>query len=198
MTHYGYMRVSTEEQKNDLQYDALIAAGCEPEHIFADKITGAATKKEELDKLLSLLDHGDTLHVWKLDRLGRKAAYLFDLVENLQKRGVKFVSLRDHMDTSTPTGWAMFQMMGVFAELERNTIRERTKEGVAAFRARNGGKWGRRSKVSEEDAETMVELSSDGMSIREIERRMPYSRSTIQRILASVFEMGDDGAPDLL
>ena len=179
---YGYMRVSTEEQKNDLQEDALKSAGCE--RIFADKISGSSTKRPELDILLTLLEPGDVLIVWKLDRLGRKASHLYDLVENLGQRNIHFKSLRDSFDTSTPAGWAMFQMMGVFAELERNTIRQRTKEGVAAARKRRkNANWGRETIVAEQDRARIVEMKADGCSIRAIAKDMPYSRSTVQRVL---------------
>lgn len=179
---YGYMRVSTEDQKNDMQEDALKGAGCE--YIFADTISGSTTKRPELDKLLKVISPGDTLIVWKLDRLGRKASHLYELVENLNTENIHFISLRDQFDTSTPAGWAMFQMMGVFAELERNTIRQRTKEGIAASRARGEGSWGRKTEVTERHLSRMLALQAQGKSLREIAKQTPYSHSTVRRALS--------------
>lgn len=184
MTTYGYMRVSTEEQNHDLQEDALRKAGCTK--IFADTICGASTSRPQLDVLLAEIGPGDALKVWKIDRLGRQATHLYSMVEDLMVRGITFTSLTEGMDTTTKTGWAMFQMMGVFAELERNTIRERTKEGIAVARARssNPKQWGRRTTMTQEDCTRILRMHTQGDTISTIAAHFPqYSRSSVGRLV---------------
>jgi len=141
----GYARVSTDEQNPDLQIDALKAAGCE--RIFTDKASGANAKRSEMTKCLKVLAVGDTLIVWKLDRLGRSLHSLIGLLDELTVREVAFQSLTEAIDTTTPTGRAMWQMVGILAELERSLIQERTKAGRAAAVAR-GVKMGRKAKLT--------------------------------------------------
>ena len=128
---YGYARVSTDDQTPALQLAALKKAGCKT--IFKDDgLSGATTKRPALLRCLKKLEHGDTLTVWKLDRLGRSLRDLITMLDDLKHRGVKFRSLREAIDTETPTGRAMWQMIGVLAELERSLISERTRAGVKA------------------------------------------------------------------
>jgi DNA invertase Pin-like site-specific DNA recombinase len=126
----GYARVSTEDQNPDLQLTALKAAECE--RIFTDTATGANVKRPELAKCLKALNKWDTLAVWKLDRLGRSLHDLINLLDDLKSRGVAFQSVTEAIDTTTPTGRAMWQMVGILAELERSLIQGRTKAGRAA------------------------------------------------------------------
>ena len=121
----GYVRVSTNDQNTDLQRNALNCAGCEL--IFEDKISGTKSERPGLKKLLRTLSAGDTLVVWKLDRLGRSMRHLVILVEELRERGVNFRSLTDAIDASTPMGRFFFHVMGALAEMERELIVERTK-----------------------------------------------------------------------
>ncbi len=130
----GYARVSTEDQKLDLQKDALVSAGCD--RIFEDRASGARTERPGLREALSHLRPGDTLVIWKLDRLGRTTHQLVGLLEQFEQDGVKLRSLQDGIDPSTSMGKAMLQIGAVFAEMERNLIRERTRAGLAAARAR--------------------------------------------------------------
>ncbi len=125
----GYARVSTDEQNPDLQLAALKTAGCQ--RVFTDKATGAHVKRPELTKCLKTLNEG-TLTVWKLDRLGRSLRDLIGLLDDLKARGVAFRSLTEAIDTTTPTGRAMWQMVGILAELERSLIQERTTAGRLA------------------------------------------------------------------
>src|SRR5499433_4467497 len=118
----GYCRVSTDDQNPDLQLTALKRAGCK--QIFTDKATGAHVKRPELAKCLKALKSGDTLIVWKLDRLGRSLRDLIGLLDDLKTRGVVFRSLTESIDTATSTGRAMWQMVGILAELERSLIQE--------------------------------------------------------------------------
>ncbi len=128
----GYARVSTQDQHLDLQRDALKAAGCEKVH--EDRASGAKTERPGLETALEALRPGDTLVVWRLDRLGRTLPHLIHTVSQLQERGVGFKSLTEAIDTTSSTGNLVFHIFGAIAEFERNLIRERTQAGLAAAR----------------------------------------------------------------
>lgn len=141
MTHIGYARVSTAEQNTEAQERALTEAGCDT--IYTDQgVSGAKTSRPGLDGALAALQPGDTLVIWKLDRLGRSLKHLLSIVEGLAEQGVNFQSLTDGFDTSTAGGKMVFSVMGAMAEYERNLIRERTLEGLktAKLKGRTGGK----------------------------------------------------------
>ena len=123
----GYVRVSTNDQNTALQRNALVSAGCE--QIFEDKISGTKAERPGLKRLLRTLSEGDTLVVWKLDRLGRSMRHLVTMIEELRNRGVNFRSLKDSIDTSTPMGRFFFHVMGALAEMERELIVERADPG---------------------------------------------------------------------
>ena len=126
---YGYTRVSKDDQTPALQLAALKKAGCKT--VFKDDgLSGATTKRPTLLRCLKKLEPGDTLIVWKLDCLGRSLRNLITMLDELKQRGVKFRSLTEHIDTDTPTGRAMWQMIGLLAELERSLVSERTRVGV--------------------------------------------------------------------
>ena len=143
----GYVRVSTNEQNTALQRNALESAGCEL--IFEDKISGKTSERPGLKKVLKTLTAGDTLVVWKLDRLGRSMRHLVTLIEELRVSGINFRSLTDSIDTSTPMGRFFFHVMGALAEMERELIVERTRAGLAAAREQ-GRVGGRRPKLTPE------------------------------------------------
>ena len=176
----GYCRVSTDDQNPDLQLAALKRAGCR--RIFTDKATGAHVKRPELVKCLKALDAGDTLIVWKLDRLGRSLRDLIALLDDLKARGVAFRSLTEAIDTATATGRAMWQMVGILAELERSLIQERTKAGRAAAVAR-GVKMGRKPKLSPQQVAHARKLLEQGEDRRDIARLLKVSWRTIERAL---------------
>jgi DNA invertase Pin-like site-specific DNA recombinase len=136
----GYARISTHEQNLDLQEDALKAAGCKK--VYTDKTGGAKSERPGLEKALADARPGDTLVVWKLDRLGRSLKHLIETVTDLSHRGVGFKSLQENIDTTTSGGKLVFHVFGALAEFERDIIRERTLAGLAAARAR-GRKGGR-------------------------------------------------------
>ena len=140
MALIGYARVSTQDQNLHLQKDALTKAGCEK--IFTDTISGSTQERKGLDEALSFLRSGDTLVVWKLDRLGRTMKHLIDTVTQLKDKGIGFKSLTENIDTTTPGGKLIFHVFGSLAEFERDLIRERTQAGLLAARARgrNGGR----------------------------------------------------------
>ena len=135
----GYARVSTDEQTLDLQLDALKAAGCA--QIFTDRVSGARADRPGLTNALGHLRDGDTLVVWRLDRLGRSLPHLIETVTGLADRGVGFKSLTESIDTTNTGGRLIFHIFGALAEFERDLIRERTRAGLTAARARgrNGG-----------------------------------------------------------
>src|SRR5213082_3355798 len=143
--HIGYARVSTTEQNLDLQRDALRKAGVSANHIYTDTITGTKEKRPGLEQALSHLREGDTLIVWRLDRLGRSLTHLIETITTLNKRKIGFKSLTESLDTTTSNGRLIFNIFASLAEFERDLIRERTKAGLQAARAR--GRVGGRPKV---------------------------------------------------
>lgn len=155
----GYVRVSTNDQNTALQRNALECSGCEL--IFEDKISGKTAERPGLKKLLRVLSEGDTLVVWKLDRLGRSMRNLVTLIEELRQRKVNFRSLTDSIDTSTPMGRFFFHVMGALAEMERELIVERTRAGLAAARA-EGRIGGRRPKLTQEQWQQAGRLIAAG------------------------------------
>jgi DNA invertase Pin-like site-specific DNA recombinase len=176
----GYARVSTDEQNPDLQLAALRAAGCEK--IFTDKASGGSVKRSELVKCLKALVAGDTLTVWKLDRLGRSLHDLIGLLDDLKERKVAFLSLTESIDTATPTGRAMWQMVGILAELERSLIQERTKAGRAAAVSR-GVKMGRKAKITPQQVAHARKLFDQGEHHDTIAKSLGVSRRTLYRAL---------------
>ncbi|MDM2923984.1 MULTISPECIES: recombinase family protein [Citrobacter] len=161
----GYVRVSTNDQNTALQRNALESAGCEL--IFEDKISGKVSDRPGLKKVLRTLSEGDTLVVWKLDRLGRSMRHLVGLVEELREKGVNFRSLTDSIDTSTPMGRFFFHVMGALAEMERELIVERTRAGLAAART-EGRIGGRRPKFSDDEWAQMGRLIKSGMDRKQV------------------------------
>ena len=178
----GYARVSTDDQNPDLQLAALRLEGCE--RIFTDKATGAHVKRPALAKCLKILKDGDTLIVWKLDRLGRSLRDLITLLDDLKGRGVAFRSLTEAIDTATPTGRAMWQMVGILAELERSLIQERTKAGRAAARAR-GVKMGRKPILTAGQVAHARKLVRQGEHPKDVAKLLGVSRRTVYRALSN-------------
>lgn len=179
----GYARVSTNEQDLALQLDELKKAGCK--FIFSDKVSGAKAHRGGLEKCIASLEEGDTLLVWRLDRLGRSMSHLVSIVENLRERGIHFKSLHDGIiDTTTASGELIFHIFAALAQFERTLIQERTRAGLKAARAR--GKKGGRKPLSAHNpkvrmAKTMHKDKS--MSIPEICSTLGISRATFYRYL---------------
>lgn len=173
----GYARVSTAAQNEALQSDALNREGCE--RLYVDRCSGARASRPELDRMLDALRAGDTVVVWKLDRLGRSVGNLVDLMNRFQRMGVNFRSVTERMDTATPGGVLIFNVFASMAQFERDLIRERTHAGLAAARAR-GRKGGRPSKLSDKDKRRVRELgASRALTIREIADKYQVSRQTV-------------------
>ena len=178
--HIGYVRVSTDEQNLDWQRAALQRVGCP--RLFTDRATGAHTQRPELTQCLKALAAGDTLTVWKLDRLGRSLRDLIGLLDDLKARGVAFRSLTEALDTTTPTGRAMWQMVGILAELERSLIQERTQAGRSAAVAR-GVKMGRKPKLSPQQVAHARTLIGQGEPHDTVAQSLHVSRRTLYRAL---------------
>jgi len=175
----GYARVSTIDQNLNLQTDALERAGCEK--IFTDTASGALDSRKGLIDAIEFCREGDSLVVWKLDRLGRSLKHLIETVNWLQAKGIGFVSLRESVDTTTSGGKLVFHVFGALAEFERELIRERTRAGLQAARAR-GKLGGRPRKLSSIQIEMARKLMKDpSNSIKEICATLKISRATLYR-----------------
>ena len=182
---YGYARISTIDQNPDMQLKALQRAGVDKKNIFKDERTGATTNRPALLRCLKKLDSGDTLIVWKLDRLARSLRDLVNIVEDFQTRGVAFRSLTEEINTSTPGGKLTFHIFAALAEFERGLIIERTREGLKAARAR-GVKSGPPPKVTAQQKAHARKLIDAGEHSREqIADILKVSRSTLYRALAA-------------
>ena len=175
----GYARVSTDEQTLSLQLDALQAASCE--NIFSDEgISGATRDRPGLNDALSTIDKGDTLVVWKLDRLGRSLPHLLELITSLGEKGIGFQSLSEQIDTSSAGGRLVFHIMGALAEFEQSLISERTKAGMKAAK-RRGIHVGRPQTLSGERLQHMKELLDRGYSKRRVATLLKVSPNTVGR-----------------
>jgi DNA invertase Pin-like site-specific DNA recombinase len=179
----GYARVSTEEQNLDLQTDALKKAGCE--RVFADKVSGAKSERKGLNAALEMLRPGDVLMVWRLDRLGRSLKHLIELIGELEQNGVGFRSLTENIDTTTTGGKLVFHLFGALAEFEKNLIRERTKAGLVAARAR-GRKGGRKPVMDEKKIRQAQALMVDSQNtITDICKTLGVGRTSFYKYVKS-------------
>jgi len=177
----GYARVSPAEQNTDLQTDELRSAGCD--EVFVDHASGVLDRRPELDKVLERLRPGDTLVVWRLDRLGRSLRHLIDTVTALDERGVGFCSLRESIDTTTAGGRLVFHLFGALAQFEREIIRDRTMAGLSAARAR-GRNGGRPSKLSADQGRAARRLYDEREhTVEQIGSIFGVSRTSIYRAL---------------
>lgn len=175
----GYARVSTLEQNLDLQVDALEKEGCEK--IISDRISGSVAERKGLMKIKEDLRKGDTLIVWRLDRLGRSLKDLIKWVEWFDENEIGFKSLQESIDTSTSTGKLVFHMFGALAEFERNLIYERTRAGVEAARAR-GRQGGRPQKLTQDKRQLVVDLyQGKKHSIKQICEMVGISKPTLYK-----------------
>jgi DNA invertase Pin-like site-specific DNA recombinase len=178
---YGYAHVSTDDQTPALQLAALKKAGCKT--IFKDEgVSGTISNRPALSRCIKKLEPGDTLVVWKLDRLGRSLRDLILLLDDLKQRDVKFRSVTESIDTDTPTGRAMWMMIGLLAELERSLIIERTPEGIRVARA-NGVKFGRKPKLTRQQITHAARLIDEGQSHEDVASLFQIDRSTLYRAL---------------
>ena len=177
----GYARVSTLEQNAELQRDALDAAGCW--RVFTDQVSGVKESRPELDRMLGQVRAGDTVVVWRLDRLGRSLRHLIEVVEDLSRQGVGFRSVTESIDTTTSGGRLIFHVFGALAEFERDLIRERTLAGLESARAR--GRMGGRPTVMTKDKTTAARrmYGQQDLSVAQIAEVLQVSRSSVYRAL---------------
>ncbi len=180
----GYARVSTQDQTLNLQKDALEKIGCAK--IFTDVISGATTERQGLDEALAYVREGDTLVVWRLDRLGRSLKHLIETITNLSNRKIGFKSIQENIDTTTSGGKLIFHIFGALAEFERDIIRERINAGLQAVRAR--GRLGGRPKAKTLDTSKKVSLAQSlyddkNNTIDEICKTLNISRATLYRYI---------------
>lgn len=178
----GYARVSTGLQNLDLQLDALEKYGCKK--IFHDKISGTKKERSGLKTALSYARPGDTIVVWRLDRLGRNIRDLIEIVNKLNEQEICFHSIQENltMDKSNPTGQLIFHLFAAFADFERNLINERTSAGRIAAKAR-GRLGGRPQKLTQKDIEMIKALINNGTTIKDVAKKWGVSRTTIYRYL---------------
>jgi DNA invertase Pin-like site-specific DNA recombinase len=176
----GYARVSTPDQKLLLQHDALERAGCE--RVFDDQASGARTDRPGLGEALAYLRTGDTLVVWKLDRLGRSMGHLIEKIGELAARGIGFRSLTENIDTTTPGGMLVFNIFGSLAQFERDLIRERTQAGLRAARER-GSKGGRRPVVTPDKLRKARAHIAAGLTVREAAARLKIGKTALYKAL---------------
>jgi len=174
----GYARVSTLDQNLDLQIDALTKAGCQ--RLFDDKMSGSRAERPGLANALEMLREGDTLVVWKLDRLGRSVKHLVDMVGQLHQQGVHFKSLTDAIDTGTPSGRFFFHVMASLAEMERELTGERTRAGLEVAR-QLGRKGGRKRKMTDSKIESARKLLVSGVPPRDVAKNLGVSVPTLYR-----------------
>lgn len=177
----GYARVSTIEQSPDLQVDALTAAGAV--RVFVDRASGAKRERPELTRCLEHLDAGDTLAVWRIDRLGRSVPDLVGIVNELGERGVEFRSLTEGIDTRTAGGELVFTIFAAVAQMERRLIQERTLAGLDAARAR-GRRGGRPRALTDAQVAAARELRAQGRTVAEVAEVFKAPRTTMGRYLA--------------
>src|SRR2546421_2187840 len=178
----GYARVSTQDQTLNLQKDALEKIGCTK--IFTDTASGTQTERKGLEEAIDFLRAGDSLVVWRLDRLGRSLKHLIEVITALEKRGIGFKSIQESIDTTTSGGKLVFHIFGALAEFERDIIKERTQAGLQAARAR-GRKGGRpKSLTGKKTAMAQALYNDKNNTVDEICKTLNISRATLYRYLS--------------
>ena len=180
----GYARVSTQDQNLEMQLDALGKAGCEK--VFQEKASGMKSDRPQLAAMQQVLREGDVIYIYKLDRLGRSLNHLLELTSDFEKRGIGLVSINDHIDTTTAQGRLIFNIFASLAEFERDLIRERTRSGLEAARAR-GRKGGRTRGISKEAEKTAMLAQTlyneRKLGVNEIAADLKISKMTLYKYL---------------
>lgn len=174
----GYIRVSTQNQTTSLQKDALLKYNIDERNIYEDKISGSSKSRPGLDKALEYLKEGDTLVVWKLDRLGRSLTHLISIITELKSKNISFISLTEGMDTTTASGELFFHIFGALAQFEKNLIQERVKEGLKAAKQR-GRVGGRPRAIDDEKLAIILQSLNNGMTKAVACRAFDVKRSTL-------------------
>lgn len=179
---FGYARVSTQDQKLDLQIDELLKNGVSEKNIFTEKVTGTKKDRPDLQEMIKRLREGDTVVVWKLDRIGRSTKHLVDLMNYFNEHNINFISIKDNIDTSTAMGKFIFTIFAGLAEFERDMTSERTKAGLESARAR-GRKGGRPPKNPKSIERALQLYDSKNWAISEIEKMTGISKATLYRYI---------------
>ena len=182
MALIAYIRVSSVGQSLEVQRDKMIAFGVQPDHIFEEKRSGVDANRPALKDALRFARKGDTFVISRIDRLARSATDLLSIVKELQNRGVDLHVLDQSIDTSTPAGRAMLQMLAIFAEFETAIRAERQMDGIAKAKA-DGKKFGRKAKATDDVTADIRRMRDDGLLIREIMTKTGLSKATIYRAL---------------
>lgn len=190
----GYARVSTQLQDNASQIDALKKAGCEM--IFEEKISGGRWERPKLQELLNYIRKGDTIVVWKLDRLSRSLKDLLFIMEQIESKGGGFKSVTENIDTTTSAGKMMMQMVGVFAEFERNMLKERTRKGLD-YAKEQGRIGGRKPKLKPIQMEEIIQLHKKGKSVPELAMLFNVHKATVYRVLKKVQNIDASDLPHI-
>lgn len=178
--YFGYVRTSTDHQNMGLQIEALKAVGVDDRNIYSDQMSGSKRERPELNKLISQLREGDTLVIWKFDRLARSMSDLLEITDTLNKKGVQFKSITEAVDTNSPIGKFTFHLLGALGQFERELIRERIKAGVANAKAK-GKHMGRPKSLTEEQLKTAIEMRRANKGVSKISRILGCTRSAIYR-----------------
>ena len=181
MAIVGYARVSTVGQSLDVQLSKLQAFGCDP--IFSDKHTGTTADRPSLKECRNYLRKGDSLVITKMDRLARSTYHLTQIAEELKNKGADLVVLDQNIDTSTPTGKLLFNMLASIAEFETEIRKERQTEGIAKA-MENGVQFGRKAKLSDDEVQEMRQKRAEGVLIKELQREFGLSKASVYRLLA--------------
>lgn len=182
MTLVSYIRVSSVGQSLEVQRDKMLALGVHPDHIFEEKRSGVDSNRPALREALRFARKGDTFVITKIDRLARSATDLLTIVKELQGKGVELRVLDQSIDTSTPAGRAMLQMLAVFAEFETAIRSERQMDGIAKAKEK-GTKFGRKAQTTPDVIEDIRKMRADGMMIREIMEKVGLSKASVYRAL---------------
>ncbi len=176
----GYIRVSTDDQNLSLQKNALLKYGVDERNIFSDKTSGSKDKRVGLDKALEFLKDGDTLVVWKLDRLGRSLAHLISVITDLKSKNISFVSITEGMDTTTASGELFFHIFGALAQFERSLIQERVKAGLESAK-KLGRVGGRKRTMTDSKLASAKKLLESGALPKDVAKDLGVSLATLYR-----------------
>lgn len=186
----GYARVSSQDQNLTLQHNALTEIGCHK--IYDDKTTGSKLSREGLNMAIEVLREGDTLVVWKLDRLARSLKHLIEVITLLDKKGANFKSITDQIDTSTASGRFFFHVMGSLSEMERDLIIERTRAGLKAAKDK-GRIGGRKRKMTDSKLESAKKLLESGLLPKDVAKNLGISVPTLYRWIPSASRLNNAG-----
>lgn len=179
---FGYVRTSTDQQNMELQIEAIKATGVDDRNIYSDKVSGSKRDRPQLNELLGRLRGGDTLVIWKFDRLARSMHDLLEITDKLNEKGVQFKSITEDIDTNSPMGKFAFHLLGALGQFERELIKERINAGIANARAK-GKHMGRPKTLTDEQVKVAQDMRLQGTGVMAIARVLGCSRYAIYRVV---------------